>query len=82
MELRTSAWHTKAELSATEQNRVNNKTEDGVCFDIKAFTMRTTVNGLKSSEGKKLALDHFVFAASRENYSEIAANCGVIPASS
>ena len=29
------------------------------------------------AEGKKLALDHFVFAASRENYSEIAANCGV-----
>ncbi|CAE7525358.1 TYRAAT2 [Symbiodinium necroappetens] len=27
--------------------------------------------------GKKLALDHFVFAASRENYSAIAANCGV-----
>ncbi|CAE7717988.1 ADT2, partial [Symbiodinium pilosum] len=27
--------------------------------------------------GKKLALDHFVFAASRENYSQMAANCGV-----
>ena len=28
-------------------------------------------------QAKKLALDHDVFASSRENYSSIASNCGV-----
>ena len=32
---------------------------------------------LVAGEAKKLVLDHDVFAASRENYSSIASNCGV-----